>query len=230
MKFSAEDSLRDIQDTLYKNFGLHLHHETVRRWINRFMAKINDYTANLKPQTSERVHIDEQAVKVKGVNEWCWNVLDSKTRFLLANQITKKRFISDVRSIMQKAKPYLSQRPTKMTTGKGQFYKKAIRREFMQGWHKIHSLNVPDETLLHATSKMDNQLIERYHATFRERDKVIRGQKNEKGAERYIENWKTYYNYIKPHMIFNGLTPSEVAGISIGANRNKWLSLIKLSS
>ena len=224
------NSLRDIQDTLYKNFGLRLHHETVRRWINRFMAKINDYTANLKPQTSERIHIDEQAVKVKGVNEWCWNVLDNKTRFLLANQITKKRFIEDARSIIQKAKPYLSQKPTEIATDKGQFYKKAIRKEFMQGWHKIHSLNAPDETLLHATSKMDNQIIERYHGTFRERDKVIRGQKNEKGAERYIENWKTYYNYIKPHMTFNGLTPSQVAGISIGNERNRWLSLIKLSN
>ncbi len=224
------NSLRDIQDTLYKNFGLKLHHETVRRWINRFMSRINDYTNTLKPQTSERIHIDEQAVKVKGVNEWCWNVLDNKTRFLLANQITKKRFISDARSIIQKTKPYLSQKPTEIATDKGQFYKKAIRREFMAGWHKIHSYSEPDETLLHATSKMDNQLIERYHATFRERDKVIRGQKNEKGAERYIDNWKTYYNYIKPHMTFNGLTPSQVAGISIGNERNRWLSLIKLSS
>ena len=55
--------------------------------------------------------------------------------------------------------------------------------------------------------------------------KVIRGQ-----TERYIENWKTYYNYIKPHMTFNGLTPSEVAGISIGNERNRWLTLIKLSA
>lgn len=31
-------------------------------------------------------------------------------------------------------------------------------------------------------------------------------------------------------MTFDGLTPSEVAGISIGAERNRWLSLIKLSS
>ncbi len=224
------NSLRDIQDTLFKNFGLKLHHETVRRWINRFMSKINDYTNTLKPQTSERIHIDEQSIPVGKENEWCWNVLDNKTRFLLANQITKKRFISDARSIMQKAKPYLSQRPTEIATDKGQFYKKAIRREFMAGWHKIHGLNVEDNVLLHATSKMDNQLIERYHATFRERDKVIRGQKNEKGAERYIENWKTYYNFIKPHQTFNGLTPSEVAGISIGNERNRWLALIKLSS
>ena len=77
---------------------------------------------------------------------------------------------------------------------------------------------------------MGNQIIERYHATFRERDKVIRGLKSEKTAERYVENWKTYYNFIKPHMSFNGLTPSEVAGINIGVERNRWLSLIKLSA
>jgi transposase-like protein/rubredoxin len=224
------NSLRDIQDTLYKNFGLKLHHETVRRWINRFMSRINDYTSTLKPQTSERIHIDEQSVQIGKENEWCWNILDNKTRFLLANQITKSRFINDARRIMQKAKPYLSQKPTEIATDKGKFYPKAIRREFMIGWHRIHGLNVQDESLLHATSKMDNQIIERYHATFRERDKVIRGQKNEKGAERYIKNWRTFYNFVKPHMTFNGLTPSEVAGISIGNERNRWLSLIKLSA
>ena len=57
-------------------------------------------------------------------------------------------------------------------------------------------------------------MIERYHATFRERDKVIRGFKSEKTADKYIENWKTYYNFVKPHMALNGLTPSDVAGIN----------------
>ncbi|MCL4411412.1 DDE-type integrase/transposase/recombinase [Candidatus Marsarchaeota archaeon] len=226
------NSLRDIQDTLYKNFGLKLHNETVRRWINRFMARINDYTANLKPQTSERIHIDEQSVQIGKENEWCWNVLDNKTRFLLANQITRARFINDARNIIQKAKPYLSQKPKEIATDKGQFYKKAIRQEFPTHGRLFvpeRLRDKPHERVYHMTKKVDNQLIERYHATFRERDKVIRGLKNEKTAEQYIENWKTYYNFIKPHMTFNGLTPSEVAGISIGANRNRWLSLIKLS-
>ena len=85
------------------------------------------------------------------------------------------------------------------------------------------------DRVFHPTTKMDNQIIERYHGTFRERDKVIRGFKNEKAANQNTDNWKTYYNFIKPHMNLNGLTPSEVAGISIGAERNRWLSLIKLS-
>ena len=55
--------LRDIQDTIYQSFGLKLHHETIRRWNNRFMGKINNYVSTLKPQTSEKMHIDEQVIK-----------------------------------------------------------------------------------------------------------------------------------------------------------------------
>ena len=76
-----------------------------------------------------------------------------------------------------------------------------------------------------ALTKKDSK----FRSTFRERDKVIRGFKSEDTANQFIDNWKTYYNFVKPHMTFNGLTPSEVAGISIGADRNKWLNLIKLS-
>ena len=221
------NSLRDIQDTLYKNFGLKLHHETVRRWINRFMTKINDYTATLKPHTSNIMHIDEQMIQVGKDNEWCWNALDNKTRFLLATQITKVRRIKDARGIIQKAKAVISQKPDFIATDKGQFYKKAIRKEFpTHAKNYVHFNNVG---VNHITKKVDNQMIERYHATFRERDKVIRGFKSEKTADKYIESWKTYYNFVKPHMALNGFTPSEIAGINIGNDKNKWLSLMKLS-
>ena len=58
----------------------------------------------------------------------------------------------------------------------------------------------------HITNRIGNRMIERYHATFRERDKVIRGFKSEKTADKYTENWRTYYNYVKPRMALNGLT------------------------
>lgn len=218
------NSLRDIQDTLYRNFGLRLHHETVRRWINRFMDRINSYTATLKPQTSDKLHVDEQSIRVKGQNVWCWNALDNKTRFLLANQITPVRRTKDARDILHKAKAVMSQRPKEVATDKGQFYIRAVKKEFA-GHRRID----PALHLEHVRRKMDNQLIERYHATYRERDKVIRGLKSEETAEQYIENWKTFYNFVRPHQTFNGLTPSQVAGIDTGNRVNRWLELLKRS-
>jgi transposase-like protein len=230
------NSLRDIQNTIYTSFGLKLHHETIRRWNNRFMGKINNYVSTLQPQTSEKMHIDEQVIQVGKENVWCWNALDNKTRFLLAQQLTKVRTIEDARGIMQKAKKVISQRPKEIATDKGKFYIEAVRKEFGGvGGHGRPLLNItrtqnrPHKSSYHLTKKRDNQIIERYHGTFRERDKVIRGLKSDATAEVYMENWKTFYNFVKPHMTFNGLTPAEVAGISIGQNRNRWISLIKLS-
>ena len=73
----------------------------------------------------------------------------------------------------------------------------------MQGYHRIHAYSEPDESILRTISKMDNQLIERYRATFRERNKVIKSLKTEKSAEQYLENWKTYYNFVRPNQAFN---------------------------
>jgi len=230
------NSLRDIQNTIYTSFGLKLHHETIRRWNNRFMGRINQYVSTLKPQTSEKMHIDEQVIQVGKDNVWCWNALDNKTRFLLAQQLTKVRTIEDARGIMQKAKRVISQRPKEIATDKGKFYPEAVRKEFGGiGGHGRPLLNIPrtanrpHKSSHHLTKKRDNQIIERYHGTFRERDKVIRGLKSDASAEVYMENWKTYYNFVKPHMTFNGLTPSQMAGIDIGNNRNRLLTLIKAS-
>jgi hypothetical protein len=56
--------------------------------------------------------------------------LDNKTRFLLAQQLTKVRTIEDARGIMQKAKKVISQRPKEIATDKGKFYIEAVRKEF----------------------------------------------------------------------------------------------------
>ena len=60
---------------------------------------------------------------------------------------------------------------------------------------------------------VNNNLIERYHGTNRERDKVMRGLQNEKTTEQYNDNFRTYYNFVKKHMTLKGMTPAQKAGI-----------------
>ena len=43
-----------------------------------------------------------------------------------------------------------------------------------------------------------------------------------------IEGHRLYYNFIKPHEVLDGKTPSEEAGITIDGE-NKWLALMKKS-
>ena len=45
----------------------------------------------------------------------------------------------------------------------------------------------------------------------------------------FIDGFRIYYNFIRPHMALGGLTPAEKAGINLQLGQNRWLSLIKQS-
>lgn len=45
-----------------------------------------------------------------------------------------------------------------------------------------------------------------------------------------VEGYRIYYNFIRPHMSLNGKTPAEVAGLDLGLEGDRWLSLIKQSA
>jgi len=96
-------SLRDISDTIKQFYNLDITHETVRRWIRTFTKLMNEYTKKFKPELSERWHVDEQNIKVGKDWLWSWNVLDKDTRFLVANNVTKSRYIKDARAVLKKA-------------------------------------------------------------------------------------------------------------------------------
>lgn len=44
------------------------------------------------------------------------------------------------------------------------------------------------------------------------------------------EGFRTYYNFIRPHMSLEGRTPAEASGLDLELEENRWLSLIKRSA
>lgn len=72
-----------------------------------------------------------------------------------------------------------------------------------------------------------NARIERFHASVREREKVMRSLKHQASAQELLEAYRVWYNYVRPHMALGGLTPAQVAEIPVDLNRNKMISLIR---
>ncbi len=58
----------------------------------------------------------------------------------------------------------------------------------------------------------NNNVIERFHESFRQCDKVMRGFK--RNQKQYAENFKTYYNFMRIHQGL-GTTPARKAGIEV---------------
>lgn len=208
-------SYRGVKDSLQQFLGLKINHVTAMRWIQNYMARINAFVDNHQPQVSDTWHADEQIVKVKGKNRYMWNCIDHDTRFLLSNHYSPTRITHDARLLFQQAKDMADKPeedyriPDRTIITDGAFaYDKAVKREFY-----THSNPKPHKRYVSLRQKIgNNNIVERYHSSFRQRDKTMRGFKSVDGVETYAKDYKTYYNFIRPHLGLKS-TPAEKAGI-----------------
>ena len=216
-------SLRDISDTLHQFYGITVHFDTVRRWIQKFTEKMNEYTNTMKPKTGGIVHTDEQMIKSKGEFVYAWNTIDRKTRFVLASTISRGRGIGEARAHFKEVKANSDKDPFLIITDSLGSYPRAIKKEFKTMRKKTEHLSIVGRR-----KERDNNLIERYHNDFREFDKVRRGFKSDETTQEWANGFRLYHNFIHENPTI-GKTPAEEAGIHLGLKRNKWKSLLDKS-
>ena len=199
-------SYRSIADHLKQIYGLEVSHITVLNWVNTYLTKITEYVKSMQPQVGDYWLADEQFIKVKGNQQYVWNVLDNKTRFLLASNASKTRNYEDARRTFKRAKKVAGKKAKTVVTDGSFNYSKAVRKEFATYQNpKPHKRYV---SLRQKTG--NNNKIERFHETFRQRDKVMRGFKG--NQNQYAENFQTYYNFVRKHSKI-GMTPAQKAKI-----------------
>ena len=157
----------------------------------------------------------------KGFHDWLWSIIDPKTRFLIATEVSKKREISDARKIIASGKKIVSQNPNYVLTDCLNSYQEAIRKEFENRTAHIKTKSLKEGFV--------NRPIERYHNEIRERLKARHGLGNDESAQTFSELLKINHNFVKPHEGLDGKTPAEKAGINLELGDNKYLDLIKLS-
>jgi transposase-like protein len=214
-------SLRKITDHLEQFYERKLDHTTVLYWVKKYTAIISEYAETLNPKLGGIWHADEMKVKTKRDEwSWLWHVMDSETRFMVANLVTKKREVEDAQELFREARE--AGKPELLITDGLQSYHKAFNKEFYD--HYQESEHVVAAGL---TARSNNNKVERLHNTVRERVKVMRGLHSDKSAAVFNAGFKTYYNYIRPNQALKGKTPVEVAGVDLELGENKWLGLLK---
>lgn len=104
---------------------------------------------------------------------------------------------------MEKAARRVGKLPRAVVTDKLAAYLDGI--ELAYGANTKHRQGSPFEVL------NNTNLIERLHGTIKERTKVMRGLRTPETAERFLDGWAVYYNYMKPHESLDSKTPAEAA-------------------
>ena len=145
---------------------------------------------------------DEMMVKVGGENYWNWNIVDEKTRYILASYLSKERDARAATALLRKAKASASIEPKTIKTDKWRAYPPAIKKVFPRTKH------VQSEGL---TAEVNNNLSERLQGTFRQRTKTLRGLENRATGQKYLDGWVLDYNLFREHEALDDKTPGEVA-------------------
>jgi transposase-like protein len=220
-------SLRKVVRNVNDHFDCKVGSTTVYRWIQKYVPLVSAYVKTLTPELSNTWHADELFVKMKGGKPdkmkqniaYLWNIMDRRTRFLLASKLSEDRdAIGAIAAFKEAIANAQGVAPENVFTDAHKSYRQGIKALEMAGTPKhIANCGVGKP---HAT----NNRIERLNGTLRERVKVQRGWKSKKSA--LAEGQRIGYNFVKPHMALEGKTPAQAAGLKVKG----WKQLLELAA
>jgi len=196
-------SIKAIRRNLQQEYGNMPSTATIYEWILKYTQYATDSIKGYEPKKVGDTWIaDETVLEIDGQNVWLWDIIDDKTRFLLATRISRSRTTRDAQMLIDRAVKTAGRTPKLVITDKLASY-----LDVFYGKDAEHIQSSP------FTSGDNTQKIERFHETLKQRTKVMRGLKNIETAHDFVNGWLVHYNYLRPHTALDDKTPAEVAGI-----------------
>ena len=216
-QYYSGSSLNDIRGYIEQHTGGRPSDSTVFNWIKRFSEIAIAEAEKHIPEVGDTWIADETVLKIGGKKWWLWDIIDEKTRFLLATHLSLTRKTKDAQELMKQASERAGKMPKHIITDKLASYLGGIELEF--GADTKHKQSGP------FSIENNTNLIERFHGTLKDRLKVMRGLKSPETAHFLIKGWLVFYNYFRPHEGLDGKTPAEAARVKLPF-RN-WLDVAK---
>ncbi|MEM2613000.1 MAG: IS6 family transposase [Nitrososphaerota archaeon] len=209
-------SLRSIEDHFKQVYSLDIPYPTIYRWIRRYIQRLKILEKKLQLPVDERWHVDDTVIKISGQPRYLWNVIDAKTRILLASVLTHGRSAEEAEIALREALKNAGTKPKEIVTDGLKSYQLAIKNLFNNEVNHIFKVRFTDPK--------NNNLIERLNETLKGRIKAFRRLSNENSAFQLIEGQRLYYNFNRPHLSLGGLSPVDHALQSIKESSEVWCS------
>ncbi|MCZ4368729.1 IS6 family transposase [Sulfitobacter dubius] len=174
-------SLRDVEDLLAER-GVTVIYETIRAWVGKFGAQIAKRVRAARRQPTDKWHLDEVVITIRGKKHWLWRAVDSNGEILdilvqtRRNARAAKRFIS--RLIARWGMPRV------IITDKLRSYSAALRKLGLAVDHRAH--------------KGLNNRIEGSHRPTRKREKIQGRFKSARQAQRFLAVHDETANLFRP--------------------------------
>jgi putative transposase len=196
-----------IQIRLQQDYGKYLSEPAIYKWIARFTKEAIVKARDFKPKVGNIWIADETGVNVGNRNVWFWDIIDTKSRYLLASHISIVRRTEDAQMLIEKAIQRAGKMPTEVITDKLSAYIEGI--DLASRGRVRHIISRP------FTDQDSTNMIERFQGTLKQRTRVIHHFRDLESARLLTEGWLIHYNFFKEHESLGNVSPAKHMKIAL---------------
>ena len=219
-------SVWKVRKQVAKIFGIQISHMSVWRWVLKYSALVSELSRTLEPSLSGTWHVDETMVSVGGQLKWFWDIIDERTRFIVATHLSGDRSVEQVKVLFRRSLENAKGRPQRVMTDGLQSYG--------EGFNKVFYRRRKEERVEYVRSpglrgRPNNNLIERFHGTIKDRTKPMRGFKADYSCGAILDGFVAHYNLLRGHLALDGRTPAEASGLDLPLEGG-WADLVRIAT
>jgi transposase-like protein len=228
-------SLRKTAHALKEIHEVDISHTMVANYARTAAVVIKPFIDNYDYQPSNELTADETYIKVKGVKHYVWFIMDKISRSIIGYQVSNNRGVGPCILAMRMAFDKFKDFPKRLkfvADGYSAYPLAAQQFQLKEGKHfnitQVIGLTNDDE--VSTKHRPDKQIIERLNRTFKASYRVTCGYENISGADLGLTLWTAYYNFLRPHHLYQWKRPLNlVEEFSNASNMPaKWQLLILL--
>jgi len=211
-------SIGDISEHLAEKYDYLPSKHVISDWVVKFTARAIKFFEAYRPQVGV-TWIANETVLVMGRRRtaWLWDIIDARTRYLLATRVSYTHSDDDARALIEQACREARKGPEVLITDELASHFNSVRL----------SISRPtDDGDWSAFEIKDSTVVERCHGKMKERTKIVRAFRDIDTIIRFNDGFRIYYNYLKPLEVLKGRTPAEAANIFCGVK--EWVDVTKL--
>ena len=196
-----------IQQQFRQDYDNDMSESNYWNWVVRFTKEAKKQLQGFKPDKIGDTWVaDETYIKLKGRNVYFWDIIDSKTNYLLASYVSFNRGTRDARMLLRLARVRAGKYPKKVITDKLNSYIAGVGDEYAQKTE--HKRGGPFKFKITGESTAE---IERFHRTLEQRTEVFQKYNDIDTIKLLTGGWLINYNFFKQNEGCGNIPPAQAA-------------------
>jgi len=185
---------------------------SIYNWVQKRTQEVKKEVEKLRPSVGDVWVFIETLIPINGKDIWVWDIVDTKTKFLIVSQLSETRADFDIQQLMEKAWERVGKYPETLFHNNRDLsvLGKKMTREMLTvaiGEKPVAIMN-------------NSKLVKHIQSFLVARSRAMRDLKSIRNAGAFLNGWLVHYNYFKPNPAANNRTPAYVAGLTVPRREN----------